>query len=64
MNEYIKIGYIPLYIIGFDDDHTGFDDHDDHDHDYLLLNIYSWSRTSSREGTPPRIHPFTAAPST
>ena len=31
---------------------------------FAPLNRYSWSRTNSREGTPPRIHPFTAAPST
>ena len=32
---------------------------------YLLpLKRYSWSLTNSRDGTPPRIHPLTAAPST
>ena len=28
------------------------------------LKRYSWSLTNSRDGTPPRIHPLTAAPST
>lgn len=28
------------------------------------LNKYSWSLTNSLDGTPPRIHPLTAAPST